>query len=113
MKRFLYTLIIIMSLFCASGCSSSKNENATITIDTVGVIAFTDNLMNDAGYDIVQKSVSQHTGNTNRFLVEYWWQTNDDSGHYGYYIQQLDRDNYIVLKEGENIDKDIFIETNQ
>ena len=65
-------------------------------------------VIEDKDYDILQRSVSQRTDAIDKFLVEYWWQKNNDSGHYGYYIEQIDSDSYIVIEEGENINSDIF-----
>lgn len=107
MKRLLCTLIVFISLLYASGCSRDESEKTTISVDTVGVVAFTDKIMKDNGYDIIEKSVSQRTDNTDKFIVEYWWQKDGDNGHYGYYIQQ-DDNNYIVLEEGDDINNDLF-----
>lgn len=104
----LYIAILIISLFCLNGCSSNSDKYPSTTIDTVGVVVFTDKLIEDKEYDILRRSVSQRTDTMDKFLVEYWWEKNDDSGHYGYYIEQIDNDSYIVIEEGENINSDIF-----
>ena len=93
--------IFLMSLLCLNGCSSNSVEYSSETIDTVGVVIFTDKLIEDKEYDILQRSVSQRTDTNDKFIVEYWWRKNNDSGHYGYYIEQIDGDNYIVIEEGE------------
>ena len=95
--------IFLMSLLCLNGCSSNSVEYSSETIDTVGVVIFTDKLIEDKEYDILQRSVSQRTDTNDKFIVEYWWRKNNDSGHYGYYIEQIDGDNYIVIEEGEDI----------
>lgn len=104
MKKLIYVMMGIMCLFCLSACSSKEES---ITINTVGVIDFTDKIMECNGYDIQQRSVSQRMDSMDKFIVEYWWQKDGNKGHYGYYIQQVDK-NYIVLEEGNNIDRNIF-----
>ena len=81
--------IFLMSLLCLNGCSSNSVEYSSETIDTVGVVIFTDKLIEDKEYDILQRSVSQRTDTNDKFIVEYWWRKNNDSGHYGYYIEQI------------------------
>lgn len=100
--------IFLMSLLCLNGCSSNSVEYSSETIDTVGVVIFTDKLIEDKEYDILQRSVSQRTDTNDKFIVEYWWRKNNDSGHYGYYIEQIDGDNYIVIEEGEDINSNIL-----
>ena len=51
---------------------------------------------------------SEDKESDDKFIVEYWWRKNNDSGHYGYYIEQIDGDNYIVIEEGEDINSNIL-----
>lgn len=91
-----------------NGCSSNSSKSPSAAIDTVGVVNFTDKLIEEKEYDILQRSISQRTNKVDAFVVEYWWQKNEDSGHYGYYMEQIDSDSYAVIEEGEKINSDIF-----
>ena len=98
MKKILCGLLIFMYIFCIiciNSCTKDRQVQANTSIDTASVVLFTDNLIKDNGYDILKKSISQHTNSTDKFLVEYWWREDNNCKHYGYYVQQLDSNNYI------------------
>lgn len=109
MKKRWYVTLAIWFLFYLSGCSDKLSENAFTSIDTIGAVSFTDKKMEEKGFDIVERCVSQRTDSIDLFIIEYWWQEETKTGHYGYYIQQGNDNSYIVLEEGENVNKDIFV----
>ena len=65
--------------------------------------------MREAGYEVIQKRISQRTDDINEFVIEYWYQNDNNVKHYGYHIRQIDKDNYTIIEEGEIINNSVLI----
>ncbi len=108
MRKVIYYVFISIIVICMCSCATDSEENEIISIDTIGVVTFSDNLMREAGYEVIQKSISQRTDDINEFVIEYWYQNDNNVKHYGYHIRQIDKDNYTIIEEGESIDNNVF-----
>lgn len=114
MRKVIYYVFISIIVICMCSCATDSEENEIISIDTIGVVTFSDNLMREAlmreaGYEVIQKRISQRTDDINEFVIEYWYQNDNNVKHYGYHIRQIDKDNYTIIEEGESINNSVLI----
>ena len=104
MRKVIYYVFISIIVICMCSCATDSEENEIISIDTIGVVTFSDNLMREAGYEVIQKSVSQLTDDINEVVIEYWYQNDNHLKNYRYHIRQIGKDNYKIIAEGESND---------
>jgi dihydroxyacetone kinase-like predicted kinase len=109
MKKIWFIFLLCgMVLTTHIGCSSSDDEKP-LTVDTAAVVRFTDERIASHNYTIIERTVSQRTNDTSRFIVEYLCAKGDgkDAVKYGYYLQS-EGDSFVVISEGEDVNTSIF-----
>ena len=75
-------------------------------VDTIQVRSFADECFEKQypGVDFKETSVSLRTNRSDMFVVEYWWEAENQKQHYGYQIQS-DGEQCQLLQEGKDITK--------
>lgn len=86
------------------GCSSETDSS--VRKDAVPVVEFADEQMEVNSCIVERKSIAQCTGDSDVFIVEYWYKTEEtgETMHYGYCIKS-EGGELEVIEEGAEVSK--------